>query len=441
MHFNRQSSIVNRQLLLVLLVGMAPAAWAQNCVCSGFNSTRTTPNPEWSFTSGSHFARARANLADPAFFGPSGVVNRAVTVFAGTGTATPPTLAGVDIFFTGNTPAATYTPAERADIVAAVRAGMSLVLTSDSPDSDISDLFGVIFNGSGVDMNTSVLQDHPILAGPFGRITQFRGALPSGYFRGWTSGTLLLASSSAGPSMLLIPRGTLSPGAGAVLLLADVDILTTADRDLSANTSEPSLPVTDALFMNIVAFLCTATSGPSAPHLVFPQIADGDGNVSSLVLTNTSNGNVTSINVSFRDDNGAPFSLPILGQGSASNFVIGNMETNLTRVFTTPGVGSLRSGTALIRGSALLGGNVLFLVPGLGTTGIAASEMAGGFDLPVISSPGGPVSTGLAMSNLTNKPADIRLELWDNSGREVRWDSEHHASSERPFCPVSIPAL
>jgi len=80
-------------------------------------------------------------------------------------------------------------------------------------------------------------------------------------------------------------------------------------------------------------------------------------------------------------------------------------------------VGSLRSGTALIRGSALLGGNVLFLVPGLGTAGIAASEMAGGFDLPVISGPGGPVSTGLAVSNLTNKPADIRLELWDNSGR------------------------
>src|SRR5262249_6848743 len=155
--------------------------------------------------------------------------------------------------------------------------------------------------------------------------TQFRGALPAGYFRGWPAGSLLLAASSAGPSILLIPRGSLSPSAGAVLLLSDVDALTTADRDLSTNTSEPSIPVTDALFMNAVAFLCNATAGPSAPHLVFPQIADGDGNVSSLVLTNTSNGNVTSINVSFRDDNGAPFSVPIIGQGSASSFVIGNM--------------------------------------------------------------------------------------------------------------------
>ena len=415
-----QSSIVNRKSsisLLVLFFGIAPAVWAQNCVCSGFNSTRTAPNPEWSFTSGSHFGRARANLSDPAFFGASGIVNRAVTVFPGTGTAIPSTLAGVDIFFTGNTQASTYTPAERADILAGVRAGMSLVVTSDDPGSDISDLFGVVFNASGSEMNTTVLPDHPVLAGPFGRITQFRGASPSGYFRGWPSGTLLLASSSAGPSMLLIPRGSLSPSAGAVLLLADVDALTTAERDVSTNTSEPSLPVTDALFMNLVAFLCNPSAGPSAPHLVFPQIADGEGNVSSLVLTNTSHSNVTSINVSFRDDNGAPWSIPFIGQGSASTFVIGNMETNQTRLFTTPGTGSLQSGTALIRGSSLVTGNVLFLVPGLGITGIASSEVAGGFDLPVIPGPGGGVFTGLAVSNVTNKPADIRLELWDSSGR------------------------
>src|SRR5262245_41665951 len=101
-----QSSIVNRKssiLLLVLFVGMAPAVWAQTCVCSGFNSTRTAPNPEASFTSGSHFGRARANLSDPAFFGASGLVNRVVSVLPGTGTAIPSTLAGVDIFFTGNT--------------------------------------------------------------------------------------------------------------------------------------------------------------------------------------------------------------------------------------------------------------------------------------------------------------------------------------------------
>src|SRR4029450_6752524 len=83
-----QSSIVNRKSsisLLVLFVGIAPAVWAQNCVCSGFNSSRTAPNSEWSFTGGSHFARARANLSDPAFFGASGVVNQIVTVFPGTG--------------------------------------------------------------------------------------------------------------------------------------------------------------------------------------------------------------------------------------------------------------------------------------------------------------------------------------------------------------------
>jgi hypothetical protein len=420
---NRQSSIVNRQslVLLVLFVGTAPAAWAQNCTCSGFNSTRTAPNPEWSFTSGSHFARARANLSDPAFFGASGVVNQVVTVFPGTGTATPATLASVNIFFTGSTQASAYTPAERADILAAVRAGMNLVATSDDPGSDISDLFGVVFNGSGGEMNTTALPDHPILAGPFGRITQFRGASQSGYFRGWPSGTLVLASSSAGPSMLLIPRGSLSPSAGAVLLLADVDMLTTAERDLSTNTSEPSLPVTDALFMNLVAFLCNPSAGPSAPHLVFPQIADGEGNFSSLLLTNTSISNVTSINVSFRDDNGAPFPVPFVFQGSAAAFVIGNMEPNQTMTFNSPGRGLLRSGTALIRGSSLLTGNILFLVPGLGITGIASSEVAGGFDLPIVPGvlpgTGGTLSTGLAVSNLTNKPADIRLELWDSSGR------------------------
>lgn len=414
-----------RHCLLLFACGVfVPFLRAQTCLCAGFGSSRAESG--WSFTDGTHFSRTRANLADLAFFGSSGVVNQ--TIVLGTGVQTATSLSSVNIFFTGMTTKDSYSTAERTGILDAVKNGMNLVLTADDSTHDISDLFNVTLDSAGTIMSSVNLPDHPIFAGPFGRVAQFRGADKSASFRSWPTGTLLLASSTAGPTMLLIPKGTLSASAGAVVLMSDTDFLTTFDRGADPNVPDPSLPVSDALLMNMVAFLCNPTTQAVAPHLVFPQFVHGDGNASSLILSNTGTSNILSSTVSFKDDNGSNFFVNLAGQGSVSTFAIGNLTPNETRTYDTTGLGALKSGSAFVRGSSLLAGNVEFLAPGLGIVGVGTSEVAGGFLVPVVpvptvsSAPGdvakaGDVYTGLAVTNMTAKEAKVRLELWDNNGR------------------------
>jgi hypothetical protein len=411
--------------LLILLPFYEAAAQTTPCVCSGFNSSRT--DSPWSFVDGSVFSRALRNLRDPAFFGPSGVVDRQIAIGGGMQVATAPTLSGVDIFFTGLTRSSTFAAAERTALTNAVNNGMNMVVTSDDPEHSIADLFGVTLAADGEFMNRSVLTEHPILAGPFGRIVQFRGADPAASYRSWPAGTLLMAASDAGASFLLIPRGTLAPSAGAVLLISDVDILTTYLRDEDPNTPDASVPVTDALVMNIVAFLCNPSAPASAPHLVFPQIANGEGTVSTLNLTNSDGSSSVAATIAFREDDGSAYSLNLMGRGAASTFTVGNVRSNETISFVTDGVGPLKSGTATVRGSSpLLGGNVIFFTPGIGVTSVGASGMAGGFVMPVVAQPAAPTSaggpltnvrTGVAISNLSAKTTSVLLELWDASRR------------------------
>jgi hypothetical protein len=168
----------------------------------------------------------------------------------------------------------------------------------------------------------------------------------------------------------------------------------------------------------MVGFLCSPTAPATAPHLVFAQFANGQNNVSSLNLTNSATV-ANSATITFRDDNGQPFAPNIVGQGAASTFQTGNMPTNQTLTFTTDGVGTLKNGWAAVRASLPeITGNVMFFAPGLGATGVASSEIAGGFVLPVVRQPTGTqpieVSTGIAVCNLSAKSGNLRLELWDS---------------------------
>src|SRR5438034_4184266 len=271
---------------LVACLWLVRPVAAQPYVVSGFNSSRTESGA--SFIDGFAFSRARDNLKDAAYVGVSGVVNRTISFTAGTSTATEGILSGANIFVTGTVASSSYTTTERNAILDAVKQGLNLIVTAEDTSHDLSDLFEVTLTSSGAETSTAALPDHPIFAGPFGRIVQFRGAAPFGSFRSWPAGTQVLASSSAGPTILLIPRGTLAARSGAVLLLADTDILSTTNRDLGQNSSEPSVPVTDALVLNIFSYLTDPSALGVAPSLVFPQFAHGEGNASSLVLINAS---------------------------------------------------------------------------------------------------------------------------------------------------------
>jgi hypothetical protein len=181
--------------------------------------------------------------------------------------------------------------------------------------------------------------------------------------------------------------------------------------------------VTDALVLNLFNFLANPSAAAVAPSLIFPQFAHGDGNASSLALTNGSSSTVLSTRINFRDDAGNPLSFSLAGQGSTSGFVIANILPNQTLTHNTTDSATLRSGSALVSSAAPVTGIVLFLVPGLGVTGVSSSEMAGGFDLPIVPQPaaasasGTDVPPGVAITNLSAKSTTVRLELWDGSGR------------------------
>jgi hypothetical protein len=402
-------------MLAIACLAAAGVAWSQtNCLCNGYSNTRTVNG--WGFPDGTHFSRARANLDDPAYF--PGVVNRNIVIpQSGVQTASSGLISSTDVFFTGLISG--VTTSERNALLGYVQAGKNLVISADYADHSIADTFGVTLvepPATLSEMNRAVQPEHPIFAGPFGRITQFRGAEDAAYFSAWPAGSLVLAVNASGPTMLLIPRGVLASGAGAVVLSSDVDHLTTFGRT-TGNSSEPSIPVTDALVLNLVAFLCNPTAPASAPHLVFAQFANGQNNVSSLNMTNSATV-ANSATITFRDDSGQPFAPNIVGHGSASTFQTGNMPTNQTQTYTTDGRGTLRTGWAAVRASLPeITGNVMFFAPGLGATGVASSEIAGGFVLPVVRQPTGTtpieVSTGLAVANLSGKAGNLRLELWD----------------------------
>jgi hypothetical protein len=409
-----------------LLASPLLLAQGTTCICNGYNSAR---GGNWSFTEGAHFQRAVTNLSglNGEFFGPSGLVN--INVLVGSGVQFfSPIVSGSKVFITGLTSSGSYSEDERNALLAAVQAGMNLVITSRGTSNDISDLFDVslVNDSSGGSLNRTDLPDHPIFAGPFGRIKYFRGGSNSSHFNSWPEGTLLLASNHYGPTMLFIPRGIF--GSGSVLLIAEVDMLTTNSRILSRNDSGADVPVTDMLLMNIMAFLCTDSQVGQgalsvAPHLVFPQFANGENNASYLNLTHADAQNPVTATVSFRGDDGAPFQVTIRGMGSVSTFQVGNMTPNLTRSFATNAIGQLKNGWAAVRGSPHLSGNVIFFAPNLGATGVGASEVAGGFVLPLVQQPvlntsAGVVEpkdmfNGLAICNLSPVEAEVRLELWN----------------------------
>ncbi len=421
----RIKGLQSTMAVAALLISSQLYGQGVECICNGYNNARSF---DGSFTDSPDFERARATLRDPAFFGATGVVDRLVLV--GSGVQTFSGMGSTNIFFTGRVATSSYTTTERNALTNAVLAGMNLVIMSDDTQNDLSAHFGFTLENAGAEENVVAAPQHPIFAGPFGRVTRFRNPGESAHFRSWPAGTQVLATSDAGPTMLLIPRGKLGLNSGAILAIAGVDTLSTAGRSQLRNDSSPDLPVTDALLLNIVSHLCNPSLPANAPHLVFPQFANGDDNVSYLNLTSTDQRNLITATVEFRDDDGLPFEVNIVGLGGGWTFQ-STIRPNETGTFKTDGAAHLKSGWASVRGSANMTGTVIFHVPAptSGATGVAAGEVAGGIIMPVVQQPvlnsstgvveAKDVPAGFAVCNLSAKATELRLELWDSYGKRA----------------------
>jgi hypothetical protein len=244
-------------LLALPLFLAAPAATQPAAlVIESYDAGRT--DDEWGFTE-AFLAETRAYVQDPASFGPGGVVPRAFTVGPGVAVASAASLASADVFFTGWVPTGSYTAAERTALRDFVLGGGTLIATTDDTAHTMVDTFGLTQgDGSGFPtVNTITNSTHPIASGPFGAVASFNQYFNTGHYPTLGPDAVEVGRNPQGTSLAVIDPGVLGPGAGAVILVADVDVFS------NGNTAPGGgAVVNENLIKNIFAFAAAAATGP-----------------------------------------------------------------------------------------------------------------------------------------------------------------------------------
>lgn len=221
----------------------------------------------WSF-SGSAMTGWLGAIQDPANFGPGGVVTTSVNVATfTTGPVTAADLAGVDIFVSP-----WWFDAESSGSVAALTAwflaGGNLLLLQDDPGTD------ALGAGLGIPTVGETDPDHlfsgtgPLFSGPFGvSVNPTQG----GGFEGYLNAADVLARggtidgrNNAVPSRVVSAfwaRGAYAPGAGALVIVADVDTFSNFTATYGPNNA-------NGIFaLNTTAFLVDQAAVPEPATL------------------------------------------------------------------------------------------------------------------------------------------------------------------------------
>jgi hypothetical protein len=196
-------------------------------VLESYGPSRT--DGDWGLTE-SLLSQTRGYLRDPAAFGPSGTVRRAYDIAPGIREANERTLAGVDVFFTGWVSSFSYTPDEKPALLDFVRAGGTLIATTDDTGHSMVDAFGLTQgDGSGSPTeNVITAPDHAIASGAFGTVSTYRQYDATGHYTllGPDAHEIGRYASGPGTTLAVIERGRLGPGSGAAIFVADVDVFT-----------------------------------------------------------------------------------------------------------------------------------------------------------------------------------------------------------------------
>jgi len=152
-------------------------------------------------------------------------------------------------------------------------------------------------------------------------------------------------------------------------------------------------------------------------RLHFAQFADGAGALASqLILLNPAPDRPVGARIELRDDAGQPMTVDLNGVEVSG-------ETTLTvparglRTLQTDSLGELQAGSALIESSDRLAGLILF-GGSVGLAGVgASSEQLSRFLVPIETSTGSGLNTGVAMMNLEGVDLAVGLRLFDREGR------------------------
>ncbi len=232
----------------------------------------TLNSDTWSLDS-SNMSGFRGAITNPSYFGPSGTVNKPISVVDLT-SITPTTLAGLNGFMEpwwNNTQSAPYQSA----IISAFRSGMDLwLLEDDSGHNGIGTALGIVSStADGTPSNGSA----PFFNGRFGTATNTATFGAFDQFNPTTilalGGTIGGMNSSGQVTIAYWAKGAFAPGSGALVIFSDVDMISNWNQ----NPYSPSLNANGILALNTMAYF-VAVPEPSTFALL------GLGGVVVLVL-------------------------------------------------------------------------------------------------------------------------------------------------------------
>ncbi|NNC91919.1 MAG: hypothetical protein HKN80_05455, partial [Acidimicrobiia bacterium] len=194
---------------------------ASATIVAGYDAARTTD--EWGFHE-SYLNETRAYLFDPANFGPTGTVDTEFVIGPPVSVADATSLEGLDVFFVGYVPAASYTQSEKDALYDFALGGGALIATTDDAGFTMADIFGAVTSSGGTSPSTVTNAGHPIVSSPFGSVSTYNQYFTIGHYSAIGPDAVAIGSNNLGVSLAVIEPDELGSGSGPVVLAADVDI-------------------------------------------------------------------------------------------------------------------------------------------------------------------------------------------------------------------------
>jgi hypothetical protein len=251
-------------------IATAPAsAGAGEAYVVGGATFSLAPNSgEWAWN-GSYITDFRAALANPAYFGPAGIVQRSITT-TNLASVSVESLSGLNMFVATWLADVDFTSAQVSAVTSFFLGGGDLFLLQDD---DVHDVIGQAlglrtFNSTGSVSNGGA----PLYNGPFGTATNVTQHYNVGRLD--EAAVLALGGTVAGRNVdgqvtsAFWRAGEFAPGAGALFINADIDMV--------ASTSLCGLPVCGATYsplnsngifaLNTFAFIQNAGGTPPIPE-------------------------------------------------------------------------------------------------------------------------------------------------------------------------------
>jgi hypothetical protein len=194
-------------------------------VVGGPTQALTPGSSEWAWN-GSYIADFRAALQNPAYFGPSGVVDRSITT-VDLGAVNAGTLAGINMFVATWIPNVQFSAAQTQAVIDFFLAGGDLFLLQDDDEHDV---IGRALGLSTTASTGSVSNGGaPLYDGPFGIATNVTQHYNVGQLN--EAAVLALGGTVAGRNLsgqvtsAYWAAGQFAPGAGALFINADIDMI------------------------------------------------------------------------------------------------------------------------------------------------------------------------------------------------------------------------